>query len=382
MLLEQFIFWTAVILLVYVHIGYPIILYGMARLFVRPWHRDSRYCPDITILVIACNEEHNVSERIINLLSLDYPAEKREIIIASDGSTDNTVALAKRYSSAGVRVVEFSTRSGKPAILNRLIPEATGDIVVLADMRQRFESAALNALIAPFADNNVGGVTGELILTGANRGSAAQGVGFYWKYEKFIRSQESLLDSTIGATGAIYAIRRGLFRKIRTDTLLDDVLIPMQITRQGYRIIHEPAARAYDNLNISAGNEYARKVRTIAGNFQLLVRESWLINPAANRIWIQTLSHKFLRLLSPLCLLIILCVNFKLLHLPLYQYLLAAQLIFYCVAIAGCWNEISAGKLPLVNVPYAFCLLNWATVMAFFSFISGRQTVTWKISRQ
>ena len=195
----------------------------------------------------------------------------------------------------------FAVRRGKAAVLNDVVPRASGAIVVLADARQRFEPDTVRALTRPFADPAVGAVSGELILTETLEGPAVgRGVGVYWRYEKLIRKSESRVDSTVGATGAIYAIRRELFEPIPEDTLLDDVLIPLRIVRRGYRVLFEPAARAWDRVAASAGEELARKVRTLAGNFQLFVREPWLLDPRRNRIWLATVSHKGLRLLGPL----------------------------------------------------------------------------------
>lgn len=379
MMIELAVFWLSVALLVYTYTGYPFILYLWTRSYRRSCNYRRDHEPTVTILVVAHNEESNVRGKLDNLLAMDYSESQFEIILASDGSTDATVARAKRYAREGVSVVEYQTRRGKPAVLNELIPKANGDIVVLTDMRQRFHPSALRALAAPFAHGDIGAVSGELILTGTNNVSAAgEGVGFYWKYEKFIRQCESCIDSTVGATGAIYAIRRDLFKPIPADTLIDDVLIPMMIVRQGYRVIYESAARAYDDMVISARKEFARKIRTIAGNFQLLIRAPWLFKPASNRLWFQTISHKFCRLLSPLCLVLALASNIQLLDMPVYLFLFILQIIFYSAAFAGYLSETFARKTPFINVPYTFCLLNWATVVAFFRFTAGRQAVTWE----
>lgn len=375
---DTVVFWAAVCLLIYIYAGYPLILYIWAKLNPRSYLRNKEYEPSVSILVVAHNEAANVSERLDNLLALDYPRHRLEIILASDGSTDDTVTLARRYVPQGVSVFEFGIHRGKPAVLNELVPLAKGNIIVLADMRQRFEPTALRALVAPFVDIRIGAVTGELILTGDKNGSAAgEGVGFYWKYEKFIRRQETMIDSTVGVTGAIYAMRRSLFSPIASDTLIDDVLIPMNIVRQGYRVVYEPTARAHDRKAVSTDKEFARKVRTIAGNYQLLLRHAWLLNPFLNRLWWQTISHKYCRLLSPPCLVLALAANYRLLHLPEYQLLFVLQVIFYVAAYFGYVNEALAKTTPFISVPYTFCLLNWATVVALFRFISGRQHVTW-----
>ncbi len=372
------IFWAAAIVIAYTYAGYPLLAWLRSRLRPRP-PRKSAFLPRLSLLVIAHNEERRIRARIENLLALDYPRELLEIVVASDASTDGTAAAARDYAHAGVRVMEFQQHRGKPAVINELVPQLRGEFVVLMDARQRVDAQALRALIANFADQRVGAVSGELLLdNAAGNAQTGAGMGFYWRYEKFIRFHESRADSTVGVTGALYAIRHRLFRPIPADTLLDDVLIPMQIVRQGYRVLFEAEARAFDVVAPTAQAELTRKVRTIAGNFQLLWRERWLLNPAANRLWFQTLSHKFCRLLGPLCLAAIALSNLFLLGAPFYRVVLVLQLLFYAAALAGHLRRNAQRRSTLMNIAYAFCLLNWATVLGFYRFIFGRQQVTWQ----
>jgi cellulose synthase/poly-beta-1,6-N-acetylglucosamine synthase-like glycosyltransferase len=373
---EQVIFWAAIVLLGYTYVGYPVLLrVGVALRAREP--RTGGLESTVSVVIVAYNEAARIREKLKNLLALDYPSDRLEIVLASDGSTDGTAERARRYRNAGVTVVAFKARRGKSAVLNDLIPKACGEIVVLADARQRFEAGALRALVAGFADPDVGAVSGELILTDGAGSAVGEGVGFYWRYEKFIRRNESGIDSTVGATGAIYAIRRALFEPIPEDTLLDDVLIPMRIARQGYRVTFEPGARAYDRTSATANAEFERKVRTLAGNFQLFARERWLLNPFSNRLWLQTISHKGCRLLSPLCLGVALAANLFLLGQPFYRWMIAAQAVFYAAAAGGYLLRNAAKKHFFLNVPYTFCLLNWAVVTGFFRLVNGRQRVTW-----
>lgn len=374
----EIVFWSAAFLLAYTYVGYPLLAWLRSRLFRRA-PRKSDITPRISILCVAHNEARRIRDRIENLLALDYPRELVEIVIASDASTDGTVDIAQEYAASGVRVVQFHEHRGKPAVLNELIPQLRGEIVVLMDARQRIDLQALRELAANFADPRVGAVSGELLLD-PESGDArtGKGVGFYWRYEKFIRFHESRADSTVGATGALYALRHRLFQPIPSDTLLDDVLIPMQIARQGYRVLFEPAARAYDVVAASPQAEMTRKVRTIAGNFQLMWRERWLLNPRRNRLWFQTLSHKYFRLLGPVCLALVLASNLLLLEYPFYDVVLALQVLFYAAAIAGHMRKNASGSSMLMNVAYAFCMLNWATVLGCYRFACGRQQVTWQ----
>jgi poly-beta-1,6-N-acetyl-D-glucosamine synthase len=371
-------FWIALALLTYVYVGYPLIAWMRARIHARAFHQIPSE-PLVTVVVVAYNEANRIERRIENLLSQDYPRQKLEIVIASDGSTDGTDERARWFQRAGVRVRAFDTRRGKAAVLNDVVPLARGEIVVLADARQRFDSGTVRALVADFADRDVGAVSGELVIRSRRNesgSSIAEGSSFYWRYEKFIRRNESQANSTVGATGAIYAIRRELFERIPDDTLLDDVLIPMRIVCRGYRVVFEPSARAYDLAAASPRQEFVRKVRTIAGMFQLFAREHWLLNPFRNGVWFETLSHKGLRLLTPLLHAAILVANVGLLSIPAYRWILAGQVGFY--AVAAMTHLLGQRRtVLLMRVPYTMCLLVWATVVGFIYFVTRQQQVTW-----
>ncbi len=378
----ELILWVSAALLFYTYLGYPLLI----RLWPGKRRQESGSLPGgaepaMTLVVVAHNEARRIRQRLENFLDLDYPWDRLEIIVASDGSTDATAELARNYRSPFVRVMEFKHRRGKSAVLNDVLRLASGEIVVFADARQRFETGALRALAGCFADPQVGAAGGELVLLdGASRSDVEEGVDFYWRYEKFIRLHESRVDSTVGATGAIYALRRSLYRPIPDATILDDVLIPMQVTRLGYRVVFEPRARAYDWIAATAGEEFKRKLRTIAGNFQLLALEPWLLDPFRNRLWWQTISHKVCRLLSPLGLVTAFSANLLLVTDPDYMGLFIAQALFYGAALLGRFTRRGTRRPFLLNVPYAFCLLNWATVVAFVRLLSGRQRVTWERS--
>ncbi|MBI4611881.1 MAG: glycosyltransferase family 2 protein [Candidatus Rokubacteria bacterium] len=376
--MERVLFWLSALLLGYTYLGYPALIRVWAWLRPRPVRRR-RGEPAVSVLIAAHNEAARITRRLENLLSLNYPRDRLEIVVGSDGSTDGTAELARSYEHAGVTVISFETRRGKPAVLSDLVPKARGEIVLLADARQVFEPGSLRELVEPFVDPGVGAVSGELMLGRAADGPAVgEGVGVYWRYEKFIRRNESCVDSTVGATGAIYAIRRELFEPLAVDTILDDVLIPLRIARRGYRVVFEPRARAWDRVAASAREEFARKVRTLSGNFQLFAREPWLLNPFQNRLWLQTVSHKGLRLLTPLLQVVALGATLGMADGFLYRSALAGQIAFYAAALAGYGLRDARRKIPLLTVPYIVCLLSLATAAGFFRFITRRQRVTWE----
>jgi biofilm PGA synthesis N-glycosyltransferase PgaC len=377
--IAEVIFWLSFFSLGYIFIGYPVIARIRAAIRPKTRHRAPSE-PTISIVISAYNEAHRIERRLRNLLELDYPAAKVEILVASDGSTDDTVARARAFEPA-VTVHSFTERRGKPAVLNALVPRASGEIIVFADARQQFDRMALRALVANFADPGVGAVSGELVLSASpDSASGGEGAAAYWQYEKLIRSTESKSGSTVGATGAIYAIRRSLFEPIPEDTILDDVVIPVHITRRGYEVVFEPNARAFDVAPASGHAELVRKVRTIGGNFQLFSRERWLLNPRLNPLWFETVSHKALRLTIPIWLGLMLVANLALLQHQLYQFLMAGQVAFYAAAVAGLGQHQARRRRMVLTLPYTMCLLSWATIVGFVRFVTRTQQVTWEIT--
>lgn len=373
----ELVFWVSIAVLAYTYVGYPMLMAVLGRVRPRPVRRQA-IRPTVSLLIVAHNEARWIEPKLRNSLGLEYPEDRREIVVALDGSTDGTTEIARGHEAEGVTVIGFETQRGKPSVLNDVIPKLRGEIVVLSDARQLYDRAALVALVENFTDPCVGAVSGELILTNEAGAAVGEGVGLYWRYEKLIRRQESHRGSTVGATGAIYAIRRDLFEPIPSDTLLDDVIIPMRIARRGYRVVFEAGAKAFDQAAATARQEFARKVRTISGNFQMFVRERWLLNPFKNRLWFQTVSHKAVRLLAPGFLLCAFGANVALLDGVLYLMSFAGQVLFYAAAILGYLrrNRRSPGGRWLSG-PYVFCLLNFITVMSFYTFITKRQAVTW-----
>jgi biofilm PGA synthesis N-glycosyltransferase PgaC len=372
------LFWGSLALLTYACVIYPLTVATWANFRPRPFQRQPIE-PSLSVVIAAHNEVAHIGRKIKNLLTVDYPADRIEIMVGSDGSTDGTLERLREVAEQHIRIFVLDERQGKPAVLNKLVPQARGEIVVLADVRQQFDPQILRRLVQPFADPTVGAVSGELVLTRDACSLVGDGTGKYWEYEKFIRSRESRIDSTVGATGAIYAIRKTLFEPIPPDTILDDVLIPLRIVRRGYRVLFEPAARACDLPPEHARQEFTRKVRTLAGNFQLFSREKWLLSPLHNRLWWQTVSHKLLRLLFPLLQILTLAANVALARTStLYGTILLLQILFYIAAATGCALQYRRRKFWAATFPYTFCLLSWATVVGFIRSITGRQAVAWE----
>jgi cellulose synthase/poly-beta-1,6-N-acetylglucosamine synthase-like glycosyltransferase len=359
-------FWSSAGLVGYTYLGYPLAAHLLSR--VRPREvRPGPIEPTVSVVLAAFNEQQHIGRKLENLLNLDYPASKLELIVVSDGSTDDTDAIVAGYADRGVVLERMQRRSGKAEAINRAVQRARGEVVVFCDTRQRIDRGALRAIVPLFADPQVGAVSGELVMEGK------RGPGFYWTYEKFIRTAESKLDSLVGATGALYAIRRHLFRDLPRQCLLDDVYTPMQVVLQGYRVLLQPEARCYDR-EASLRGEFSRKARTLAGNFQLLRQLPGVLNPLRNRLLFQFVSHKLLRLACPFALGTLLASNVALVASgapgwPLYAATLAGQLAAYSLAARGALRGEQAGTLARVS--HTFVVLNAAAVEGLRRYLKG-----------
>ncbi len=329
------LFWLSFCFVVYVYIGYPALLALLRKAIWRPVRKQ--YCePEVSIIIAAYNERQTIEKKLRNCLALDYPKRKLQILVGLDGPTDGSEFLVWKYAARGVEMVHSKEHRGKAAVLNRAIKRARGEIIIFADSRQIFERSAIRELVANFSDPTVGAVSGELLLTREGDIEDSSDVGLYWRYEKAIRFMESGIHSVPGATGAIYAIRRELYSDIPEDTLLDDVLIPMQIVLGGKRAVFDPEAKAYDMVACCPMAEYGRKVRTLTGNYQLLVQTPKLLLPWRNPIFFQLLSHKLGRLLVPYALITLMVANLFILH-GIYAVIFSLQAALYSCAAAGHW---------------------------------------------
>jgi len=327
-------FWVSFIFIVYVYIGYPLLLWMLRRVFRRPVQRQ-RCEPTVSVIIAAHDERDKIETKILNLLELDYPRHKLQVVIALDAPTDGTEDVVWKYAGKVVDVVYYFPHRGKAQALNAAVQAAENDILVFCDARQRLERSAIRELVASFADPTVGAVSGELVLVDEQGHEASDGVGLYWRYEKLLRSMESDVHSILGATGALYALRRELFQTVPPDTILDDVAIPIRAVLEGQRVVFEPRALAYDRVSPSPESEYSRKVRTLMGNFQLLALMPDLLRPSKNPVFWQFISHKVGRLLVPYFLAVLFIANVFLTDEIPYLVFFALQTAFYALAWMG-----------------------------------------------
>lgn len=371
----MYLFWLSAVLIIYTYIGYPACLYFRQRCKRLPVAKGP--CePWVSVVIAARNEEHVIAQRVENLLRQQYPAEKLQILVVSDGSTDRTTEIVEGFFDSRVHVIPLETTRGKAGALNVGVAAAQGEIVVFADARQLFEPDAIRQLVGNFADVQIGCVSGELFFLKDATSTIQAEIGAYWKYEKWIRKAESVTGSVVGATGAIYAIRRSLYQPLPLGTVLDDVLTPMRIVLQGYRTVFDGSAIAYDVVSQDTRQEWKRKVRTLAGNWQLLSLQAALFIPFVNRNWFRFLSHKLLRLIVPAALIGLLFSSFALSGF-LYRGFLGVQVIGYLAATAGLSLPI-ARRLSVVNLSCFFVVMNAAAVAGFWRWITGQVSSTWQ----
>jgi biofilm PGA synthesis N-glycosyltransferase PgaC len=356
----ELVFWLSVGLVVYVYAGYPAALgiwaWITARLRVDESdaeHRAAGCLPDVTVIIAARNEADRLSARIDNLLASDYPNSRMQIIVASDGSTDHTADVLAPYGGC-VELIMLPP-GGKARALNAAVSRARHPFLVFADARQRFAPDTIRRLVRHFARLSVGAVSGELVLDceqGDSASTVGEGVGAYWKYEKWLRRREAIVGSTLGVTGAVYAMRRALWQPLPPDTILDDVLGPMRIVMRGYRVVFDATALAFDHAAHDIAAETQRKVRTLAGNFQLLALEPRLLVPVVNPVWLQFVSHKLGRLAVPYAL-VATFVSSAWLASSAWLYALAflGQLGFFGLAVYGVvLDRRRRGTSPLTEV--------------------------------
>jgi poly-beta-1,6-N-acetyl-D-glucosamine synthase len=380
MLWAEVLFWVCAACVGYAYVVYPLLLAALAWLCGRPVRRRGPGPRSVSFILAARNESAAIDRRLAELIALlDRSQVKGEVIVVVNGSTDDTAERARAYADRRVRVLELPDAVGKAAALSAGCAAAAYDILVFADVRQTWADDALALLLENFSDPEVGAVSGDLVLESAP--GVLAGVALYWRFEKWLRFRESRLWSMVGVTGAISACRRELFRPIPPGTLLDDVYWPLRVALEGYRVIHDPRARAFDRLPARASDEFRRKVRTLAGNFQLMTLLPSALLPWRNPVWFQLLSHKLLRLAAPWALLGLLACNLAIAGRPPYALLLGCQAVGYGLALADLLLPEGTRRFRPASAAASFLVLNAAAWVAFWAWVSGRATRTWTTVR-
>jgi poly-beta-1,6-N-acetyl-D-glucosamine synthase len=374
-------------LVIYTYFGYPLLIWLLAK--VRPAARvdddlqaPSGSWPAVTVVISVYNEAGRIPAKLANLRALDYPKDHMRIVFVNDGSSDATADVLK--AQADVRCIHHTIRQGKPQSLNEGVAAAQTPVIALMDVRQTTPPDALKRLVGRLLQTSknsraVGAVSGELTHIDPTTQTAAS-IGLYWRYEKLIRKAESRWDSTVGTTGACYVLRTEDFMPLPPDTLLDDFVIPMHITRRGKRVLLHDGVPVFDELQKEVSGERKRKVRTLSGNFQAFFRYPWLFAPWSNRLVWQFISHKVLRLLVPYALLVLLFSNMVLVWQGagwFYTAAFIAQIMFYAAALFGPKLAFLQGS-KLVSVAGVFVELNGAAVQGLWRYLFASSDSKWE----
>lgn len=379
----HFLFWVSAATVVYVYVGYPLLLGFLAKYFPRPSDSCLKFEPSVSLLVSAYNESPVIGTKLENSLAIDYPAEKLEILVISDCSNDGTDKIVQRFADRGVRLVRQEQRLGKSAGLNLAVPQARGEILVFSDANAIYQPDSVRQLVRHFSSRHVGYVVGNARYADKSSPTpSAEAEGIYWKLETWMKKKESAFESVVGGDGAIYAIRRELYTPLRS-TDINDFLNPLQIINCGYQGIFEPAAISYEDTAESFQKEFRRKIRIVSRSFNVIFRVPGVLNPFRNlRHWLLLVSHKLLRWLAPFFLILLLALSLLLWQLPFYRFSALLQMVFYAVAFGG-WILPGARRAwkPL-SLAYYFCLVNLASMIGCVKCLRRDLSGTWNPPRQ
>ncbi|MBI1929025.1 glycosyltransferase family 2 protein [Candidatus Poribacteria bacterium] len=414
----RYVFWGAMALAGYGYVGYPLVLTCLTAFRKRggeavrsltetlrpaePSLADAKEIyPTVSLIIPAYNEHEIIRDKIKNSLSLDYPADKLEIVVASDGSTDGTDNILREYDGRGITAHYFSPRSGKMGALNKTLSRVASEIVVFSDANTMYRPDTIQKLVRNFHDSTVGAVSGQVILMNTHV-SFGHSENLYYRYERYLQKKETALGSMLGADGAMYAIRRKLFSPPPNDTILDDFVIAMGAVRAGYRIVYEPEAIGDEETSPNLKSEFNRKSRIVAGAVQMMKRGYGIPASGQKRLWFQFLSHKFLRWVMPLVLIALFAANLRLAaievrallpilsgaiasvgatsagtspsYLGIYSLTGAIQIIFYLLSVCG----VFFNRVSLTAAPQYFCTVNAASLLGLIKGLTNKQPVTWK----
>lgn len=378
MMLIELIFWVSAGCILHTYVFYYLTLVVIDRFFPAPkFKQSSSDLPFVSIIIAAYNEEKVIKSRIENCLSLDYPTDRLEIIIASDGSDDKTNDIVRQYKEKGIDLYDYKPRRGKVNVLNRAVEECSHNIIVFSDANTMFKRDAVRNLVRHFADERIGCVCGGLQFVNAHGGKSGVLEGFYWKYETILKKLIGRRGALLGVNGGIFAIRRELFEKCPSDTIVEDFVIGMKVLQKGYAVVYDPMACALEEATQKFIHEKERRIRIGAGDYQALFRLLPMLNPFKGLSAFAFLSHKVLRWLAPFFMITAFISNALLLEYPYYDLLFAAQCTFYLCAVLGQVLSRTSINIKFLGLCYYFVSMNYALLLGFFRYIRQTQKVAW-----
>ena len=388
MTLPAYVFWASLLLVAHTYLLYPIVLFCAFSLVQvrRDWRylrsrRDGRChaqaateLPPVTLIIAAYNEEARLRAKLANLRLLDYPRDRLDVIVVSDGSTDGTNAILRAAHDPNIRCIFLPTRGGKASALNHAVAQAHHDVLIFSDAATRFAPDAVEKLARHFGDPQVGAVCGSLEFEASPESRQTEGV--YWAYESRLRLMESRLGATLTASGAIYALRRCCYPRLPADTVLDDLVIPMNARKLGYRVLYDPEAVGTDVAASSVAGEFTRRVRLATGSFRALGQV--LRTPLDPVTAFAFFSHKILRWILPFLLIAMLVSSGLLWSQPLYRIALLGQLAFYLWAALGFLFRQRMQSVRFGLLGYYLLAIHLAFLVGFIHFLGGRKETAWQ----
>lgn len=377
----KIIFWSIVFIIFYTYIGYSLLILLLSLVVNRPVKKKEIY-PEVTFLITAYNEEQSIEAKLENTLSLDYPEENLEVMVASDGSTDRTDEIVKGFADRGVVLKRVEGRVGKTATQNEAVKAATGDIIIFSDATTKYSKEAIKKIVRNYADDKVGAVSGRYEYVNPSGAAVGLGTILFWKYENLIKRLQTRIRTITGCCGCIYSVRRDLYEPLPR-YIISDLVEPLKVLEKGYRIAFEPEAVAYEETTETSKQEFSMRVRVISRGMYGLWYMRQLFNPFRHRfISFQLFSHKVLRWMVPFMLLMLLVSNIALIGTPFYNLILVGQLLFYAGAAFGYLLDRKGKKVKLLAIPLYYCVVNAASVTAFFRTLRGRKAVVWETVRK
>lgn len=380
LIIFEAVYWLLIGIIAYIYVGYPMLCFFIGKIIRKPILQDDSFSPFVTMIISAYNEEKFIAQKIDNTLNLDYPKEKLQILIASDGSVDKTNEIVKRYTVYGIQLLEFKRNRGKTLTQNDAVKHSKGDIIVFSDANAIYKEDAIKKIVRNFKDSSVGCVCGELRYMDEKK-AAVEGEGLYWRYERSLKVLESKICNVLGANGSIYAVRKKLYVPLKKD-IISDFVEPLKIVEQGYRNVYESKAISFESASSNYKSEFQRKVRIITRSYRGLLSSIYLLNPFRyGFLAISLLSHKLLRWFAWIFLLMLLIVNTLLaLNIDMiYTILLLIQLVFYLLALIG----ILSNRLwkPLL-IPAYFCMVNYSSFLGLLHYYTRDKVISWQPVRE
>ena len=375
----KILFWLSIVIIFYVYFGYPIVLYFLSALAKKPTTIGD-VTPTVSLLICAYNEESIIADKIENSLQLEYPADKLKIVVASDGSDDQTNEIVEKYTDNRIKLFAYKTRNGKVSVINKTVPKLESEIIVFSDANTMYKTDAIRKLVRHFYDPTVGAVSADVILS-HDKTSIGKSESIYYLYERWIQAKESAVGSIIGADGGMYAIRRHLFTAPSDNIILDDFIISMNVTKKGYRLLYDEEAIGHEKTSTSPVEEFLRKSRVIAGAIQAMRHYEGIPSVGSKMLFFCFISHKLLRWLIPLFMILIFCTNGLLVAMTpsgWYQLAFVLQILFYIIAALGMIMSTCTSN-RFLSVPFYFCLMNGAALCGIYKGLLNKQSVKWRM---